>query len=285
MLKTKRGGGPKTPEGKQAASVNALKSGVYSRNVVLPGESEEDFQEMLAQFNRDFMPRDIAEAAIVRELAVLTWKRLRLDRIEHKMLLREMNAPVGLFDLSIYGVHLDESYTWLISDIEKVTPKFVSDQTAIYYYLNKLKSNKLSEQQLIDLPTTCPGMIPVMLDLAEEFLLFDRDTYNHTQFAKQIIIDQGQEKLFLDYAIPNIKQKALQVVMVSGQLDEISTAVSLVKEKRVLSKMQSAGPMRVSDDLSRAFFRSLAELRRQQKWRRELGIVDVEMVEDALPQN
>ncbi len=35
MIKSKRGGGPKTAEGKLTASANAIKTGVYSRHVVM----------------------------------------------------------------------------------------------------------------------------------------------------------------------------------------------------------------------------------------------------------
>ena len=72
--KTPRSGGPRTDEGRVASSRNALKSGVYSAMVVIPGESEDDFRQMHDQFVADFFPRDIAEGAMVHDLAVLTWK-------------------------------------------------------------------------------------------------------------------------------------------------------------------------------------------------------------------
>ena len=52
--------GPKTEEGKKRVSQNALKSGVYARNIVLPTENPADFEVLHQQFINDFKPQDIA---------------------------------------------------------------------------------------------------------------------------------------------------------------------------------------------------------------------------------
>jgi hypothetical protein len=46
MTKGSRTGGPKTPEGKLVSSRNSLKIGVYSKQLFLPGERAEDFEEL-----------------------------------------------------------------------------------------------------------------------------------------------------------------------------------------------------------------------------------------------
>jgi len=83
LPRRKRSGGPQTEEGKKATSRNALKTGAYSSLIILPGESEDDFRALEEQFISDFSPRDIAEAAMVRNLAVITWKKLRVEKLEH----------------------------------------------------------------------------------------------------------------------------------------------------------------------------------------------------------
>ena len=59
------------------------------------------------------------------------------------------------------------------------------------------------------------------------------------------------------------------------QLPAIKTAVTDLKERRLLELMKNQGVMRVHDDLSRAFYRTLSELRRQQTWRQKIGAIDV----------
>jgi hypothetical protein len=92
MAQSKRTGGPKTEAGKMASAKNAIKTGAYSTLIILPGESEKDFQELEEQFVRDFSSEDIVAATMVHNLTVLTWKKLRVQKIEHAGLLRALTA-------------------------------------------------------------------------------------------------------------------------------------------------------------------------------------------------
>ena len=48
-----------------------------------------------------------------------------------------------------------------------------------------------------------------------------------------------------------------------------------IKEARLLKFMQESSIQRVHDDLDRAFYRTLSELRKHQLWRQERNTVDV----------
>ena len=48
--------GPVTPEGKKASALNALKSGLYAHNELLPWENEDDYAELVATMYRQFAP-------------------------------------------------------------------------------------------------------------------------------------------------------------------------------------------------------------------------------------
>lgn len=69
---SKPSGGPQTDEGKKIASRNSLKTGTYSKLVVLPNESQQDFDQLVEQFQKDFYPKDAVEMMLVREMAVIT---------------------------------------------------------------------------------------------------------------------------------------------------------------------------------------------------------------------
>jgi len=71
--------GPKTEEGKRRISQNALKTGVYAHHIVLPSENSADFEALHQQFIDDFKPQDIAGSQLVHDMAVVVWKRMRLD--------------------------------------------------------------------------------------------------------------------------------------------------------------------------------------------------------------
>ena len=70
--------GPVTPEGKQAVRFNALKTGIHATQVIVTGESPEEF-EAFAQALRDtWTPADLVESAFVDRLIHNSW---RLDRL------------------------------------------------------------------------------------------------------------------------------------------------------------------------------------------------------------
>lgn len=72
--KRARSGGPKSVAGLAISSGNSLKTGAYSVQTVLPGENTEHFETLEQQLIQEFEPLGMAEAAMVHDLAVLTWK-------------------------------------------------------------------------------------------------------------------------------------------------------------------------------------------------------------------
>ncbi len=71
MAKSNRTGGSKTDQGKLVTSRNAIKTGSYSSLIILPGESEQDLRLLEEQFFQDFSPEDVAQATLVRSLAII----------------------------------------------------------------------------------------------------------------------------------------------------------------------------------------------------------------------
>jgi hypothetical protein len=53
---SKRSTGPRTPEGKQRSSMNALKHGLRAETVLLPTEDADAFDDMLAEWNDEWKP-------------------------------------------------------------------------------------------------------------------------------------------------------------------------------------------------------------------------------------
>src|SRR5438034_9984722 len=74
--------GPTTPEGKKAAAKNSTRHGKLAQTVVLDGESEARFQELLEKFNTLLQPNSAAEAAIVETMTIARWKQMRIWGIE-----------------------------------------------------------------------------------------------------------------------------------------------------------------------------------------------------------
>jgi len=74
--------GPRTDEGKARSSQNSLKHGVFAKTIVLPGESQEEFDALLAGLRKDHKPEGETESNLVRGLAEIQWRLNRLRRYE-----------------------------------------------------------------------------------------------------------------------------------------------------------------------------------------------------------
>ena len=77
--------GPCTNEGKKRASLNALKSGMTAKTVVLPHESADDYDEIRTALIEDYAPATSQELMLVDQIAVGYWRTIRARRFETAM--------------------------------------------------------------------------------------------------------------------------------------------------------------------------------------------------------
>jgi hypothetical protein len=71
--------GPTSPEGKAKASMNNLRHGLRARTVVLPGEIQEDFDEIHDSLQEQYQPKCPSEQHLVDQAAVAQWKLVRAE--------------------------------------------------------------------------------------------------------------------------------------------------------------------------------------------------------------
>jgi hypothetical protein len=93
----KRSTGPKTPEGKFRSSKNAEKHGIYSKEIVIDGESQEEWNAFLRDTVRYYNPCGPNETSLAEQIADLTWRQRRVARYEsaassHSQLLADKPA-------------------------------------------------------------------------------------------------------------------------------------------------------------------------------------------------
>ena len=74
--------GPRTAEGKQRSSRNALKHGLCALDPLIPGEDPEAFQEHFCEIELDLKPATAIESNLVEQIADVSWRLKRLSRIE-----------------------------------------------------------------------------------------------------------------------------------------------------------------------------------------------------------
>src|SRR5580692_9080330 len=79
--------GPKTTEGKQKSSLNALRHGLTGQIVVMPTEDLAAYQRHLASFTDEYTPSGATEANLVQALADTSWRLNRVAALETNLLM------------------------------------------------------------------------------------------------------------------------------------------------------------------------------------------------------
>ena len=74
--------GPTSETGKATSSLNALKTGLTGRTVLLPSEDAALYEAHLAQFQQRYQPVGDQELALVQSLADTEWRLARIPSLE-----------------------------------------------------------------------------------------------------------------------------------------------------------------------------------------------------------
>jgi hypothetical protein len=103
--------GPKTPEGKAKSSLNAVKTALTGRTVLLPTDDAAAYQQHVDDFFKDLRPMGARECALVQLLADNSW---RLDRV--------FALEMGLYALgrTQFANHFDDQAPALRSNLIEV---------------------------------------------------------------------------------------------------------------------------------------------------------------------
>ena len=98
-----------TESKKSPAEKNALKHGLYSTDVVLPWEDQEEFDELHREYREEFNPEGAFEEDLVGQIAQLEWLKGRLWRHHHQ---RFTSDPIAedLESLATKGSSAIEDY-------------------------------------------------------------------------------------------------------------------------------------------------------------------------------
>jgi hypothetical protein len=269
-----KSGGPQTPEGKLVASHNSLKTGVYSKLIVLPGEDESQFLELETQLLQDFAPQDIAERAMIHDLAILTWKRIRLEQLEYRVIKSAISKEVDEADMRyIAHYQIRDGAEWVLGIIDKLDEDIFQMHSSRHLHAQAFLGGPAGEPPLDALKKVSPDLYRRVLELADLYELEDQ-THKGIQDAMAPDSHDATEP-FVYFALQEIINEAEDIAWAHENLADIKAAMQRVKDDRFVTVMQKQNTSRASDDLSRAFFKTLAELRKHQLWRYQRQVVDI----------
>ena len=66
--------GPTTEEGKKKVSMNALKTGLFSKQRFLAGENPEEFDALVEGLVETYRPETLTEYLIIEQIAHVLWR-------------------------------------------------------------------------------------------------------------------------------------------------------------------------------------------------------------------
>jgi len=108
------GGGPKTEEGKNRSSLNAMQHGFYAEAPhaleSLDSEQGVEFQPVLEKARGCFQPADAMEDELVHLIARCWWKRARLEQLENRSIERNPQSLLPVYSMAPlvkYGRQVD----------------------------------------------------------------------------------------------------------------------------------------------------------------------------------
>ena len=127
--------GPTSAAGKAKSSLNAVKTGLTGRTVLLPSEDAALYEQHLARFVQEHAPVGDAEQTLVQSLADTQWRLLRIPSLE----------------AGIYALGRLEFADLFANEDESVRTHLISAKTLLVYQrqLNNLnlQENRLRRQR------------------------------------------------------------------------------------------------------------------------------------------
>lgn len=257
---------------------NALGSGAYSKQVVLPGEDAQAFGALEAQLVRDFDPVGMAEVAMVRDLAVLTWKKLRVDRIDHAVMTQFRLLPLieETIQKSFGTDFLPQSMHRLVP-FDPVTESEFNNACAVVKQAQAMLAESARAKTVARLRNKSPELVEELITWADDYAV------NVDEWICGTSPEDGTPDL--DEALEQIISSFETIVWLWENRERITTALQVAQDSRLLVYLKGGNQVtqRTFDDISRTFYRTLSELRRQQDWRIRRTAINVEVVTQRPP--
>jgi len=265
-----RGGGPNTEDGKSRSSRNSTKHGIYSPTVVLPSESEFEFNALKQQLIDEHSPKNTVQLMLVHDLAVLVWKKRRLESLECRMISSRIKDPISseeLQDELMFFFPKDRE--WILDLLCALTEEFAqTHQHRHDYALKMIKQFQIlqpsdldrmniecpSLEEFIQMRADCRMLLPFMR--TSEGLL--NATVSHT--GK----DQDDQS-FLRMELYSAMDESSQILWGYKHLSEIERAIEKIRDKRHMQMNYRSNTHRLYEELGKSMARTCSELSRHKR--------------------
>lgn len=138
--------GPISEKGKQTVANNAIKHGIFSKQLILNTENETDYLLLLEELQTELKPVGVLEQSLVEKIAITLWRQRRLIRSE--------TAQINLYNkessiVNAVNNEMNLNYSDNKLTIEDLT-EFDQEQVKIYQAVLK-EYERLDDDKASDL--------------------------------------------------------------------------------------------------------------------------------------
>jgi hypothetical protein len=211
----------------------------------------------------DFAPQGVTESALVHDLTVLAWKKLRLERLEYRRLRDKLNEPLDYFEHEKLGFSIPEEAHSYFDD-----PSLISelDLSLALEHLKNSKKIKTAKYSLASLEEVQANSLTTFVDIKRKIEGLGATVTNPKNMVDCKYSDSTTTTPLQDVTDKLIEQSE-SIVWAIKNYEQILIAKQRMRDKRLVNELGFEKGRRVGDDLDRFFFRTLGELRKQQEWR------------------
>jgi len=265
-----RGGGPTTEGGKSRSSRNSTKHGIYSPNVVLPSESEFEFNALKQQLIDEHSPRGTVQLMLVHDLAVLVWKKRRLESLECRMISSRIEDPISSEELQDdLMFFFPKDREWILDLLCALTEEFAQTHQHRYdYALKMIKQFQILQPSDLDrMNIECPSLEEFIQMRADYRMLlpFMRTSEGLLSATVSHTGKDEDDQSFLRMELYSAMDESSQILWGYKHLSEIERAIEKIRDKRHMQMNYRSNTHRLYEELGKSMARTCSELSRHQR--------------------
>jgi hypothetical protein len=151
--------GPRTPAGKARSSRNALKTGMFSKQLLLPDENGKEFDRLRTDLLAEWQPVGPTETRLVDRLTGMFWKEGRFYRGEAGLYGMYRQGPEGLGGVATALVKC-ESETGAFTRLQQMDSAVERSIGITLARLQQLQKDRGQRAGLAGPPPTAPAPSP-----------------------------------------------------------------------------------------------------------------------------
>ena len=152
--------GPRTEEGKQRSSLNALRHGLTGQIIVLPSDDLNAYQHHIQAYVTEYTPKGPTETQLVQTLADIAWRLNRVSALENNLLTLGIvnNAEPDPVQDALSVVRALDSQTRALANLSLHGQRLSRQFEKTHALLKQIQSDALPDDAIRPPPGRRPGL-------------------------------------------------------------------------------------------------------------------------------